>query len=398
MIILLKTIFLFFPGSGSSSSTTGSPLDQSLPTPTRTTPSITMSPDDLPPPPPHLLKPPAPPLTTSTPSPISTAGKATSYNDLSHEMRFSYGSDSSQGSSQRTKSAADTLKSDTSRSKTDSTRSKGETSRTKVLEDTPAARKALRDIDREDSVISSLDQDEWSKQIDQLDHLGTLAVHSQSDSFSAFQTQSDVSAIQNEAVAAGASQQQRDAAAMTTNKSTVPPQTSKGGGYGGARPKTQPHMPPPPPQTHSSSHSSSSSHPASPLTSPHHHSPATPSATNRLHRSDLDDLHDTTLGSTHPHHVTTGSDDLKVSPSHRQGAALHLQEVEEQLQKIFTPAPAQIFKATLSRKNEPDFGLSLSDGVYEKGVYVSAIRPGGPAQQADLLPFDRILQVWQRVY
>lgn len=40
-----------------------------------------------------------------------------------------------------------------------------------------------------------------------------------------------------------------------------------------------------------------------------------------------------------------------------------------------------------------DFGFSVSDGLLEKGVYVNMIRPDGPACQAGLQPYDRILQV-----
>lgn len=41
-----------------------------------------------------------------------------------------------------------------------------------------------------------------------------------------------------------------------------------------------------------------------------------------------------------------------------------------------------------------DFGFSVSDGLYEKGVYVNRIRKGGPADRSGVLkPFDRILQV-----
>lgn len=44
-------------------------------------------------------------------------------------------------------------------------------------------------------------------------------------------------------------------------------------------------------------------------------------------------------------------------------------------------------------RDSRDFGFSVSDGLLEKGVYVNMIRPGGPADQAGLKPFDRILQV-----
>ncbi|XP_053658090.1 glutamate receptor-interacting protein 2 [Anopheles marshallii] len=41
-----------------------------------------------------------------------------------------------------------------------------------------------------------------------------------------------------------------------------------------------------------------------------------------------------------------------------------------------------------------DYGFSVSDGLYERGVYINRIRSGGPADLAGLLrPFDRIIQV-----
>ncbi|CAG9126851.1 unnamed protein product [Plutella xylostella] len=41
-----------------------------------------------------------------------------------------------------------------------------------------------------------------------------------------------------------------------------------------------------------------------------------------------------------------------------------------------------------------DYGFSLSDGLYERGVYINRIRKGGPADIVGLLkPYDRILQV-----
>ena len=39
-----------------------------------------------------------------------------------------------------------------------------------------------------------------------------------------------------------------------------------------------------------------------------------------------------------------------------------------------------------------DFGFSVSDGLYERGIYINRIRKGGPADESGLLrPFDRIL-------
>lgn len=41
-----------------------------------------------------------------------------------------------------------------------------------------------------------------------------------------------------------------------------------------------------------------------------------------------------------------------------------------------------------------DYGFSVSDGLYERGVYINTIRRGGPADIVGLLrPYDRILQV-----
>ncbi|XP_012255985.2 glutamate receptor-interacting protein 2 isoform X1 [Athalia rosae] len=39
-----------------------------------------------------------------------------------------------------------------------------------------------------------------------------------------------------------------------------------------------------------------------------------------------------------------------------------------------------------------DFGFSVSDGLYERGVYINRLRPGGPCDGI-LRPFDRILRV-----
>ncbi|XP_076344029.1 glutamate receptor-interacting protein 1-like isoform X3 [Tachypleus tridentatus] len=57
--------------------------------------------------------------------------------------------------------------------------------------------------------------------------------------------------------------------------------------------------------------------------------------------------------------------------------------------------PVEIHKVTLFKDQVyEDFGFSVSDGRYEKGVYVNRIRPGGPASISGILkPLDRILQV-----
>lgn len=47
-----------------------------------------------------------------------------------------------------------------------------------------------------------------------------------------------------------------------------------------------------------------------------------------------------------------------------------------------------------------DFGFSVSDGLYERGVFINRIRKGGPADATGVLqPYDRILQVSsQQIY
>lgn len=53
------------------------------------------------------------------------------------------------------------------------------------------------------------------------------------------------------------------------------------------------------------------------------------------------------------------------------------------------------FHVTLYKdKVYDDYGFSVSDGLYERGVYINRIRSGGPADTVGLLkPFDRIMQV-----
>ncbi|XP_044067762.1 glutamate receptor-interacting protein 2-like isoform X1 [Siniperca chuatsi] len=61
---------------------------------------------------------------------------------------------------------------------------------------------------------------------------------------------------------------------------------------------------------------------------------------------------------------------------------------------ILSPTTLALHKVTMRKDLEShDFGFSVSDGLLEKGVYVNMIRPDGPADQAGLKPFDRILQV-----
>ncbi|XP_022240869.1 glutamate receptor-interacting protein 2-like isoform X2 [Limulus polyphemus] len=62
---------------------------------------------------------------------------------------------------------------------------------------------------------------------------------------------------------------------------------------------------------------------------------------------------------------------------------------------LVLPVPIEIHKVTLFKDQVyEDFGFSVSDGRYERGVYVNRIRPAGPASISGILkPLDRILQV-----
>lgn len=54
----------------------------------------------------------------------------------------------------------------------------------------------------------------------------------------------------------------------------------------------------------------------------------------------------------------------------------------------------RIFHVTLYKdKVYDDYGFSVSDGLYERGVFINRIRSGGPADMCgQLKPFDRIMQ------
>lgn len=62
---------------------------------------------------------------------------------------------------------------------------------------------------------------------------------------------------------------------------------------------------------------------------------------------------------------------------------------------IATKEKSRTFHVTLYKDNVyDDYGFSLSDGLYERGVFINRIRSGGPADVVGLLkPFDRIMQV-----
>ncbi|XP_043943995.1 glutamate receptor-interacting protein 1 [Protopterus annectens] len=71
-----------------------------------------------------------------------------------------------------------------------------------------------------------------------------------------------------------------------------------------------------------------------------------------------------------------------------------LRKMKQEIKEAMSPTPMELLKVTLYKdSNINDFGFSISDGLLEKGVYVSNIRPNGPADLGGLKPYDRILQV-----
>ena len=58
-----------------------------------------------------------------------------------------------------------------------------------------------------------------------------------------------------------------------------------------------------------------------------------------------------------------------------------------------SPPHEELVQTTLERSDRDDgFGFSLSNGVYDSGVYVGAVKETGPAADK-LQPYDRILKV-----
>ncbi|XP_014231312.1 glutamate receptor-interacting protein 2 [Trichogramma pretiosum] len=71
----------------------------------------------------------------------------------------------------------------------------------------------------------------------------------------------------------------------------------------------------------------------------------------------------------------------------------HHHQQQQQQQSSQSQQQQQIIHVSLHK--DPvyeDFGFSVSDGVYERGVYINRLRPGGPCDGL-LRPYDRILRV-----
>ncbi|XP_029975626.1 glutamate receptor-interacting protein 2-like isoform X3 [Salarias fasciatus] len=90
------------------------------------------------------------------------------------------------------------------------------------------------------------------------------------------------------------------------------------------------------------------------------------------------------------HRETKNTGSLKTSSGARDGSS----KVKGDPAGVLSPTALALHKVTVRKDlDSRDFGFSVSDGLLEKGVFVNMIRPDGPADQAGLKPFDRILQV-----
>ncbi|XP_029681238.1 glutamate receptor-interacting protein 1 isoform X2 [Takifugu rubripes] len=81
-------------------------------------------------------------------------------------------------------------------------------------------------------------------------------------------------------------------------------------------------------------------------------------------------------------------------PSDPQRRAFAMRKMRQEVNDILNQNPVELHKLTLEKASDlEDFGFSVSDGLLDRGVYVSNIRPGGPAEQGGLQAYDRILQI-----
>ncbi|XP_067111033.1 glutamate receptor-interacting protein 1 [Osmerus mordax] len=82
-------------------------------------------------------------------------------------------------------------------------------------------------------------------------------------------------------------------------------------------------------------------------------------------------------------------------PSDPGRKAFALRKMRQEISDILAPpTPVELHKVSLEKESDlEDFGFSVSDGLLEKGVYVSNLRPGGPAELGGLKSYDRLLQI-----
>lgn len=134
---------------------------------------------------------------------------------------------------------------------------------------------------------------------------------------------------------------------------------------------------------------------ASPSTVPAETSTVTPRPVTReepiVRMSDLALVRQHSMNSTLPRHFRHNNKPCPVQQSLRQSPSpIYCLSPVSHL-----PSNMEVHQVTLHKDSVyEDFGFSVSDGLYERGIYVNRIRKGGPADLSGALrAFDRILQV-----
>ncbi|XP_061430252.1 glutamate receptor-interacting protein 1-like isoform X3 [Lethenteron reissneri] len=125
--------------------------------------------------------------------------------------------------------------------------------------------------------------------------------------------------------------------------------------------------------------------------------------TNLLHSTSTSSLHSSTLleASMQRHGHTcrrSSKPPIGTVPKRSYSLPRNTQDRQPTREKTddMSSASMQLHKLMLYKDRDgEDFGFSLSDGLLEKGVFVSAVRQGGPASIGGLQQYDRILQVNQ---
>ena len=110
-------------------------------------------------------------------------------------------------------------------------------------------------------------------------------------------------------------------------------------------------------------------------------------------------LYATTSNGVHQENKANNNGDMASprsmrSSSETKSSSLQIKSLEE-VSDMFSGNHQELHRVVLYKDSDvEDFGFSVSDGVYDKGVYVNTVRPGGPAtRNGNIKPFDRILQV-----
>uniref|UniRef100_S4R8A7 PDZ domain-containing protein n=1 Tax=Petromyzon marinus TaxID=7757 RepID=S4R8A7_PETMA len=82
-----------------------------------------------------------------------------------------------------------------------------------------------------------------------------------------------------------------------------------------------------------------------------------------------------------------GRSDIGIKP-------IDVTETSGNICHCHSPKIMYLEQVTLHRRDSTeDFGFSVSDGLLEKGVFVTSVRLDGPAERDGLRPFDRIVEV-----